>query len=138
MEGSQAQSDTEAKERETRRARERAEKRLQTLTREVDWRVAKAYVALADDPDEAENYGFKMKERSFAPTTDTSGAGLSRLGMMAVNRYLDDDEWEARERREGRMASVSRFPYSNHQSLERTKAKGKGRQVGGSWWHWKT
>lgn len=38
-------------ERERRLARERAEKRVQTLTKEVDWRVAKAYVALADAHD---------------------------------------------------------------------------------------
>ncbi|KAG1887272.1 hypothetical protein F4604DRAFT_1571506, partial [Suillus subluteus] len=43
-----------------RRVREKAEKRLQMLTKEVDWRVTKAYVALADDPDEEAVYGVKF------------------------------------------------------------------------------
>jgi hypothetical protein len=110
VEGSQSQSDTtEDKERETRRARERAEKRLQTLTKEVDWRIAKAYVALADDPAEVENDDYKVKEHSTA-SAGPAVVGLSRQETIAMNHYLDDDEWEARENRQGRTATLTPFP----------------------------
>ncbi|KAJ7178577.1 hypothetical protein C8R43DRAFT_1084458 [Mycena crocata] len=80
----------EERAREVRRTRERAEKRLQTLTKEVDWRVAKAYIALADDPAEAELFALKRKELG-----TTAAAAASQLEAMAVDQYLDDLEWEA-------------------------------------------
>jgi hypothetical protein len=91
------EADDEA--RRVRRLRERAEKRFQTLTKEVDWRVAKAYVALADDPEGVLMYDLKSKE------TDANGGTLgtsSGLEGRAVDWYLDDEEWEERELREGR------------------------------------
>jgi len=93
--GQDPQSTETDEEREARRARERAEKRLQTLTKEVDWRIAKAYVALCDDPDEMMEYGTKLKEMS-------NNVGQASLEGMAVDRYLEDEEWEIREIREGR------------------------------------
>ncbi|PBK92767.1 hypothetical protein ARMGADRAFT_908399, partial [Armillaria gallica] len=62
-----------------RRETERAEKRLQVLTKEVDWRVAKAYVALADEID----LDSKLKQPS--------------VEARAISRYLDDEEWEGGE-----------------------------------------
>ncbi|KAG2060829.1 hypothetical protein BDR06DRAFT_1048475 [Suillus hirtellus] len=83
---------------EARRVREKAEKRLQTLTKEVDWRVAKAYVALADDPDEEATYGFKCKE--------TGAIGASTLEARAADQYLEDQEWEEEQRRAGKRISL--------------------------------
>ncbi|KAG2133665.1 uncharacterized protein EDB93DRAFT_1093191 [Suillus bovinus] len=81
-----------------RRVREKAEKRLQMLTKEVDWRVAKAYVALADDPEEEVIYGFKYKE--------TGGNGANTLEARAADQYLEDQEWEEEQRRAGKRISL--------------------------------
>ncbi|KAI0346531.1 hypothetical protein BDW22DRAFT_1481563 [Trametopsis cervina] len=99
-----------------RRARERAEKRLQTLTKETDWRVAKAYVALADpevaEADGAEQWkeaeGKELKPTHVRPSMngETSGG----LEAAAIDRYLDDEEWERRQRQNGRGVSIPRFP----------------------------
>jgi hypothetical protein len=83
------------KERNARRARERAEKRLQTLTKEVDWRIARAYVTLCDDPDEVMEYSSKCKELGI-------DIGETSLEGMAVDRYLEDEEWEIGQIRQGR------------------------------------
>lgn len=85
-----------------RRVREKAEKRLQMLTKEVDWRVAKAYVALADDPDEEAVYGFKHKE--------TGAIGASTLEARAADQYLEDQEWEEEQRRAGKRISLKSLP----------------------------
>jgi hypothetical protein len=61
--------------------------------------VAKAYVAIADDPDETVEFVAKLKENG-------SGSGQvagSKLEVMAVGRYLDDDEWEQEQLRGGRQ-----------------------------------
>ena len=100
------------KAREARRARERAEKRLQTLTKEVDWRVAKAYVALCDDPNEAMEYDSKRKEMG-------NNVGQTSLEGMAVDLYLEDAEWEKQQIRQGRT------PYSelrSHRIGEKTNS----------------
>ncbi|KAK0189656.1 hypothetical protein F5146DRAFT_633373 [Armillaria mellea] len=83
-----------------RRETERAEKRLQVLTKEVDWRVAKAYVALADDID----LDTKLKQPS--------------VEARAISRYLDDEEWESGE---GGPVAIQRFPYSDFRSKSRSK-----------------
>lgn len=85
-----------------RRVREKAEKRLQMLTKEVDWRVAKAYVALADDPDEEAVYGFKYKE--------TGAIGANTLEARAADQYLEDQEWEEEQRRAGKRISLKSLP----------------------------
>ncbi|KAI0087277.1 hypothetical protein BDY19DRAFT_994978 [Irpex rosettiformis] len=102
---------------EARRARERAEKRLQTLTKEVDWRVAKAYIALADPliagADVAEVWKDEAGDKSWRPKETEpvdGGAGSSSLEAAAINRYLDDEDWERREREQGRGVSIPRFP----------------------------
>jgi hypothetical protein len=87
------------RERDSRRARERAEKRLQTLTKEADWRVAKAYVALADDEEEVLKYELKCKE----------GHERLDLEMIALDKYLEDNEWEENERQNGRSPHISSF-----------------------------
>ncbi|TFY82833.1 hypothetical protein EWM64_g1175 [Hericium alpestre] len=86
---------------------ERAQKRFQFVTKEVDWRVAKTYVALA----ETEGDDHRQKEGSSKEGEGTkalAAGGSSARGReeAAVDRYLDDDEWEARERREGRGIKI--------------------------------
>ncbi|KAF9236754.1 hypothetical protein BU15DRAFT_89039 [Melanogaster broomeanus] len=84
---------------ESRRVRERAAKRLQILTKEVDWGVAKAYVAIADDPEEDVAYALKLKEMG------GTSAGGSYLEARAVDQYLEDQEWEEEQRKAGRIRS---------------------------------
>lgn len=102
-------------EREAQRARERAEKRMQTLTKEADWRVAKAYVAVASlsDSDDDVNGVPKPKEDhvdELKARLNAEGEGSRSLEARAVDRYLDDEEWEERERRGGRGVVIPRFP----------------------------
>ena len=66
-------SGTDAK-KEINRERERAEKKLQMVMKEVDWRVAKAYVALAEDFYES--------------------WGSSTLSGLAIDMYTEDIQWE--------------------------------------------
>ena len=89
---------------ESRRGRERAEKRLQRLTKEADWRVAKAYVALADDPDEESLYAVKCKE---------TGVSMNLIGLeaRALDRYLEDEEWEKEQSRFGITFSDKSFHW---------------------------
>ncbi|KAF7327896.1 LysM domain-containing protein [Mycena kentingensis (nom. inval.)] len=92
-------SSAEERAREVRRIRERAEKKLQTLTKQTDWRIAKAYIALADDPDSVDAFQMKQKELG------GSAAGAN-LEAVAVDQYLDDDEWEAEQLRAGRSMHI--------------------------------
>lgn len=117
-----AETPDEQQEREAHRTREKAIKRLQTLTKEVDWRVAQAYVALAEDPvadpDEEEELARKRKESSIA--------GPSNLEERAIERYLDDDEWEDQRKRDTEVGP------STNESTYSEKNKGDGRR----WWQW--
>ncbi|KAL4072586.1 hypothetical protein V8B97DRAFT_2006412 [Scleroderma yunnanense] len=85
---------------ESRRVRERAEKRLQVLTKEADWRVAKAYVALADDSDEEVLHAMKCKETGLS----VNGIGLE---ARALDKYLEDEEWEKEQLRAGKCVLPS-------------------------------
>ncbi|KAG9224871.1 hypothetical protein CCMSSC00406_0001978 [Pleurotus cornucopiae] len=87
-------------ERRQRRDRECAAKRLQVLTKELDWHTAKAYVALADDPELVAQEAAKAKEMGENINTSLEG--------LAVAQYLDDDEWEQTERQA--RASTSKQP----------------------------
>jgi hypothetical protein len=91
----------EKEERRRRRVREQAEKRLQVLTKEVDWRVARAYVALAEDgPSPAD------EDASFLRAVKAKEAGMpvppvhAGLEGRAIDAYLEDNEWEANLREE--------------------------------------
>ncbi|KAG6900218.1 hypothetical protein C0993_001287 [Termitomyces sp. T159_Od127] len=83
--------------REARWGKERAEKRLQTVTKEVDSYVAKAYVALADDPTEEfeEQEECERKRKEYGSDV---GTRPSNLEERAIRKYLDDGEWEAAQR----------------------------------------
>ena len=117
-------SAADAQTREDKLVRERAEKKLQTLTKEVDWRVAKAYVALADDVEEREVVGYKRKEMFGRK----KGAGSSEpLDELAIERYLEDEEWEAEERKAGRSPQVQKFPFADF-------GRGEAKGTSSSWW----
>ncbi|KAG5653389.1 hypothetical protein H0H81_000776 [Sphagnurus paluster] len=91
------------REREARRGKERAEKRLQMLTKEADWRVAKAYVAIADDlAAEAEKTEEWHRERKEYAGDNAPVATVRPLNLeeRAIMKYLDDNEWEEAQRRE--------------------------------------
>lgn len=117
------------------RERERAEKRLQTLTKEVDWRVAKAYVALADGSDvDADSSIVEGKEglRKRHP------GGSNGLEGRAIDRYLDDEEWEAKEGREGRWVAIQPFPYFAGAGASGKRWEGGSSGKVRSFWRWKS
>jgi hypothetical protein len=84
---------------------------LQHVTKEMDDGVARAYVALAEDgdsePDVASLKAEKEKESRRVART---------LEERALDRYLDDDEWERRERAEGRGVHIQRLPIGGMQN----------------------
>lgn len=130
--------DTRDAEREAARARERAEKRMQTVTKEADWRIAKAYVALASlssDHDETQTMkakeGIQAVDEQSLPTKSVPREGVASgsLEAQAVNHYLDDEEWEQRERGAGRGVVIPKFPLS-----EGTRRLGQIEKRTRSWW----
>jgi hypothetical protein len=87
----------------------RAQVSLQRVTKETDENIAQAYVALAEDSDSEPDVtslkaeGEKKESRRVVRTRTT-------LEERALDRYLDDDEWERGERGEGRGVHIQRFP----------------------------
>jgi hypothetical protein len=120
----------EVRERDARIQRERAEKRLQMFTKEVDWHVAKAYVALADDAQETDEYDWKRKEGSL------QGIAPSNLVERAIGKYLDDEEWEANARKDGGKVGPSGAPFVNgwDNSEDRTIRSEKEALGRRRWW----
>lgn len=125
-------------ERQARFARERAETRFQAMTKETDRGVAKAYVALAGLPDE-EAGEIKQYEKENGlrkrrvTSSEDDGAG-GHLEGRAMERYFDDEEWEASERAEGRKAALPSFPYAAAGESSRAAGKVSAEK---SWWRWK-
>ncbi|KAL7279038.1 hypothetical protein ACG7TL_006872 [Trametes sanguinea] len=124
--------------RRARLARERAETRFQSMTKETDRDVAKAYVALAGLPD-GEGSGYKeyQEEKGLRKRRTRSGndgdAEVSLEGR-AMDCYYDDDDWEARERAEGRKPAFPSFPYALTASGSSQALQFSGEK---SWWKWK-
>ena len=126
-------------EEEARHARERAESRFRVLTKEADYRVARAYVAVAGVEDDVAEAVRDDEAKKSAMLTDTSlkklqpgvsaPAGISLEGR-AVDRYLDDEEWEQRQRSDGRGVQVPAFPLFSGMSKS-TNENGKK-----AWWRW--
>ncbi|TCD70224.1 hypothetical protein EIP91_004405 [Steccherinum ochraceum] len=121
--------------------REIARTRFRNVTKEVDWDVAKAYVTLAEhhpDPPtdmdgingyEDEGKQYAEKEKKQVPGNDRHNAvieGGSSLEDRAVDRYMDDDEWEQRERRAGRGVSIPRFPLASSGQAGSSRSGGSG------------
>ncbi len=114
---------------------------MQTLTKEVDFRIAKAYVALADDEEEQEISAVKHKEVSGILTPASLSRGLEAL---AIESYLDDLEWEAEELRAGRGMSIQKFPFADfgHQEARDLPNLKENSIIDRSfrrhWWPWRT
>jgi hypothetical protein len=73
------------------------------VTKEVDWHVAKAYVALAESPDN----GLSVEKRKESTLSGSFGGDLA---IRAVDMYLDDEEWERNEINAGHSSSPRRLP----------------------------
>lgn len=85
--------------REKERKRELAAKRFAFVTKEVDYRVAKAYVAIADEFSSDEDKDKESIASKEGPTRRIVGDNVE---SRAVGRYLEDEEWEAGELAAGR------------------------------------
>jgi hypothetical protein len=91
-------------EREAQRRRERAAKNFQFVTKEVDWGIAKAYVALVEDTEANDDYGLKRKEAGHTLVSkDATGE--------AIDSYLNDLEWEKDQVSAGYVPRIAPFPY---------------------------
>lgn len=103
------------------------------MTKEGDRDVVRAYVALAeahpDDIDDAVAYEKELVEKEKA-----KARGTGTVEDAAVDRYMDDDEWEARERNEGRGVSIPRFPLFDSGGASSSKSVGKWPM--GGWMRW--
>lgn len=107
-------------------------KKLQTLTKEVDWRIARAYVALADDEQEQELFASKRKE--MAPRSPAYTG--STLETLAIEQYLDDLEWEAEEMRAGRDVKFH-FAHFEEDVLSRKEISTAEEVIRSRlWWPW--
>ena len=119
---------------------ERAEKRFQMVTKEVDWRVAKAYVALAQDSDPSEVLENKEKpsnrEGGLRMTPGSGSVNSSQKGILesdAIDRYLEDSEWEERERKGGRSPVIHKFPWDSFGQKTREIPGGQQGSSGFKW-----
>ncbi|KAH9068429.1 hypothetical protein EDB83DRAFT_2506075 [Lactarius deliciosus] len=88
-------------EEDARQTRVRAQIALQRVTRETDWGIAQAYVALAEDSDSKPDV-MSLKLEGEKSQRGNGRAPRRTLEERAVDLYLDDDEWECREIAEGR------------------------------------
>jgi hypothetical protein len=116
-------------EEEAQRTRVHAHVSLKQVTKEMDDGIAQAYVALAEDGgSESDVASFKAEgekeSRRVAPTRVT-------LEERALDRYLDDDEWERQERAEGRGVHIQRFPFGGPQVGVAASSKSGEK---GNWW----
>ena len=80
----------------------KAAKRLHLVTKEQDWRVAKAYVAIAEMDSDGDD------QKSEKPVLVSTARGLHN---RAVDAYMEDDSWESNMRKGGYEARLSGFPY---------------------------
>ncbi|KAG9018254.1 hypothetical protein FRB90_011761 [Tulasnella sp. 427] len=117
-------------ERLEQRAKERAAKRFQFVTKEVDHSIARAYVALADGNSE-EDLSEVKKKSSGVPGADKA---TQNLEGRAVDQYLEDDEWEARQRAQGLLPKLQGFPFFNSPGASNSVSSEKGAGRRWSWW----
>jgi hypothetical protein len=91
---------------------------FQHVTKETDDGVAQAYVALAAEDSELASDVIPLKAEG-EKVVSRRVAGRT-IEERAVNRYLDDDEWERREKAEGRGVHIQRLrigmPRAGHES----------------------
>ena len=88
----------------------------------MDDGIAQAYVALAQDSDSEPDLaslkaeGEKKESRRAARTIEE----------RALDRYLDDDEWERRERAEERGVHIQRLPVGGQHARGKVSWWGRG------------
>ena len=105
--------------------RARAQVAFQQVTKEMDDRIAQAYVALAEDSDSEPDVA-SLKAEGEKESSSSRRVARTRIALAerALDRYLDDDEWERRERAEGRGVHIQRLSIGRGQH--------GGEKVG--WW----
>ncbi|KAL4243251.1 hypothetical protein ABKN59_011357 [Abortiporus biennis] len=117
--------------------RERAQKKFQTLTKERDYDVARAYLNLASSSSLTSLSGKeKEKVRSDAKTTQDIPRGECSIEGRAIDHYLSDEEWEENERREGRNVDIPKFPFFEPSQKANFKGKTSVTVATPSWWRW--
>jgi hypothetical protein len=98
------------------------------VTKEIDWRVAKAYVALASNPEFQEDPASTSKE-SFdkkVPNPKSTPTKLSAgIESRAVDMYLEDEEWEQNELNAGRYPHIPKFSLQSATFASGFGTKGK-------------
>ncbi|CAE6424967.1 unnamed protein product [Rhizoctonia solani] len=108
------------------RAKERAGRAFQAVTKETDWGVAQTYVALLDVEDD----GIKEGKRRMVDPSSKDGKQA-----LAVDQYLDDNAWEEEQRRAGLVPRIEPFPYFGWKGKENIE-DGKASTSSGTsgWW----
>ncbi|EJD06412.1 uncharacterized protein FOMMEDRAFT_165218 [Fomitiporia mediterranea MF3/22] len=137
------------KEREHEIELEKTAKRLQLITKEEDWRIARAYSVLAESSSSSSARFQKdlrsvLKETEKQPEDDTenekkhmyrngekvhstTGTTTSTLQERALDAYLEDDAWETRERVAGRRPPSEMAHMVGKGVLGRLSGQGVGR-----------
>ncbi|GAB1521867.1 hypothetical protein RhiTH_004966 [Rhizoctonia solani] len=108
------------------RAKERAGKAFQAITKETDWGIAQTYVSLL----EVEDVDVKEGKRRMIDPRSKEGKQA-----MAVDRYLDDNAWEEEQRKAGLVPRIEPFPYfdlKGKENVECNKESASGGSLG--WW----
>jgi hypothetical protein len=115
-----------APEEEAQHMRARAQVAFQQVTKEMDDGIAQAYVALAEDSDSEPDVASLKAEGEKKESSSSRRVARTRIALAerALDRYLDDDEWERRERAEGRGVHIQRLSIGRGQH--------GGEKVG--WW----
>jgi hypothetical protein len=87
----------------------------------MDDGVAQAYVALAQDSgSEPDLASLKAEEEK-----KESRRVARTIEERALDRYLDDDEWERRERAEGRGMHIQGLPVGGQHAREKVSWRGR-------------
>ena len=119
-------------EEEAQRERARAQVGFQRVTRETDDGIAQAYVALAaEDSESGSDVLYLKAEGEKVMSRRVVGRMIEE---RAVDRYLDDDEWERRERAGGRGVRIQRLPIGA--PLAGMAQKAEKVEVVGWWERW--
>jgi hypothetical protein len=102
------------------------------VTKETDDGIAKAYVALAENSDSGSDVlPLKAEGEKVSRRVDPAKHTIEE---RAVDWYLDDDEWERRERAEGRGVYIPRVPTGGPQAGTTTANRGGEKAGNIGWW----
>ncbi|KAF8754307.1 hypothetical protein RHS01_06233 [Rhizoctonia solani] len=107
------------------RAKERAGKAFQAITKETDWVSLKRMYRYLKWKDVDER-----RKRRMIDTRSKEGKQA-----MAVDRYLDDNAWEEEQRKAGLVPRIEPFPYfdlKGKENVECNKESASGGSLG--WW----